>query len=429
MLRRVNRPFLTALGYPGTVRWLLVFAAGCYSPTPPAGAPCGVGDTCPSDLVCTGGFCLAPGTATDGMPSDTPPDNPVTPDACTTFASQLDTCGVAAIGPLNINGNHTYNTDTHQLKNAGGTVIATTSQLIDGPAGRIDVIIATDFTLVSGVLQVTGSIPFGIVAFGTININGTLDASEGGSGAREKGVCGAAAGVAGITNALGSSGGGGGAFRGNGGNGGKGDANMTGTPVNGGIGGGSITLPTGPIGGCPGGIGGGGANVAGLPGAGGGAIYLVARSMINVNGDIDVGGSGGEHGHPNGGAGGGGGSGGMIVIEAPTVNVLGGLVANGGGGGGGADDIVDGNGQNGEAGRGDATRAKGGLGAGTAEGGDGGDGGAGTFLEGATSTEAADNGGGGGGGGVGFIAIGSPSKAVGQATISPALSAWPDPPQ
>ena len=124
---------------------------------------------------------------------------------------------------------------------------------------------------------------------------------------------------------------------------------------------------------------------------------------------------------------GGGGSGGMIVIEAAMVNVTGEIAANGGGGSGGADDVAGGDGADGEAGRTDGIRAKGGLGAANQEGGDGADGGAGGNLDGLDSLEAADNGGGGGGGGCGFIAIGTPSLNASSGSISPAVSSWPFP--
>ncbi len=375
--------------------------------------------------MCTGGFCLPPGSAPadgpspdDGAPSDGP-------DVCTTFASQLDTCAVAASGALNLDGNHTYNTNTHELKKAG-TVIPTTHVEIEGLAGPIELLVVTDFTLVTGNLRVTGDVPFGIVASGMININGTLDASDGGAGARGPSECGDAAGKPGTSSIEGSSGGGGGALRGGGGGGGKGDANQN--PIDGAPGGVAIALPSGPLGGCPGGKGGGDAATLGAPGDGGGAIYLVAGSAINITGTVHAGGGGALHAHAISGGGGGGGSGGMIVIEAPMVTVTGTLAANGGGGSGGADDVAGSEGQDGERARASATRAKGGAGAPNSEGGDGGDGGAGGVLAGSPSTEAADNGGGGGGGGCGFIAIGSPMKLTIAATISPDLSAWPDPP-
>lgn len=403
------------------MRWLLVMLVGCYSPTPPAGAPCGANDTCPSGLACTGGLCLVPGAESDGPVADASTDSS-TPDACVTFASQLDTCGIAAGGDLVLSGTSTYNTDTHQLTSLMGAIDITTVQVATS-TGLLDLIVVSDFTL-SGTLRVIGDAPFGIVAFGSINVTGEIDASAGGAGARGRTDCATAAGGIGTTNAPGSSGGGGGALRGKGGAGGKGDTNDV--PVDGAPGGDAISLPTGLLGGCPGGKGGGDMNQAGAAGEGGGAVYLVASGLINVNGAITVGGAGGGHGHPISGGGGGGGSGGMIVIEASAVNVNGTLAANGGGGGGGADDVAGNEGVDGETGKRSSVRAKGGAGF-LVEGGDGGDGGAGLATSGADSVDTADNGGGGGGGGCGFIAIGAASMATGGATISPALSPWPAP--
>ncbi|MGE0401560.1 MAG: TolB family protein [Kofleriaceae bacterium] len=57
---------------------LLVLIAGCFDPSVTAGAPCGANDTCPADLVCTGGFCVRPGAgadARDDAPIDSPPND------------------------------------------------------------------------------------------------------------------------------------------------------------------------------------------------------------------------------------------------------------------------------------------------------------------------------------------------------------------
>ncbi|MFN0247741.1 MAG: TolB family protein [Kofleriaceae bacterium] len=49
---------------------MLVLIAGCFDPSPTAGAPCGANDTCPAPLVCTLGRCVPPGTAPDDAPID-----------------------------------------------------------------------------------------------------------------------------------------------------------------------------------------------------------------------------------------------------------------------------------------------------------------------------------------------------------------------
>lgn len=66
---------------------LLCLVAGCYTPTPPQGLPCGEGDRCPSGQRCFAGVCSisAPsGVDPDSMPGDDsppqadgPPPNPM----------------------------------------------------------------------------------------------------------------------------------------------------------------------------------------------------------------------------------------------------------------------------------------------------------------------------------------------------------------
>lgn len=82
----------------------------------------------------------------------------------------------------------------------------------------------------------------------------------------------------------------------------------------------------------------------GYGGWGGGALQLSAGERIVITGRISASGGGGGAGSSgdscNGGAG--GGSGGGILIEAPEVDVRGGVFANGGGGGGGGSSDYDG---------------------------------------------------------------------------------------
>ena len=57
------------LGDHGRVRLLaFVIAAGCYSPTPPAGAPCGLGGECPTGLTCSPASQTCELRATDAPP-------------------------------------------------------------------------------------------------------------------------------------------------------------------------------------------------------------------------------------------------------------------------------------------------------------------------------------------------------------------------
>jgi hypothetical protein len=377
--------------------------------------------------VCENDRCVEAGSSTDAqLDPDAPVDTTVIPP-CENFASQFDVCATPPSGALVLSGFHTYSTDSHELRDADDVVIPTTSIVVTGMAGPIEVLVVESFELTTGSLRVTGDVPFGIASYGSIVIAGAINANgDGGAGRRGIALCPDGIGRNGVTDGDGSSGAGGGGFRGKGGAGGEGDENQV--PVAPGQGGDATTLPLGPLGGCRGGAGGGGATLGGPPGQAGGAVYLVAQTSIEITGVIDAGGGGGGPGiAPEGGAGGGG-SGGMIVLEALTVKVSGVLAANGGGGGGGADDIVPNNGAGGENGRRDTARAAGGLGALTSEGGDGGAGGAGDNADGLTSTEAADNGGGGGGGGVGFIAIGAVTLDLADGLITPPRSDWPTPP-
>lgn len=111
--------------------------------------------------------------------------------------------------------------------------------------------------------------------------------------------------------------------------------------------GGAIAMPSGLFGGCPGGLGGEGndpqtdecnPNMSDPPGAGGGAVYLLAGGTVRIDGTVAAGGAGGGGGKLARGGGSGGGSGGLIVIWAgSSIMGNGQLVTTGGGGGGGAD--------------------------------------------------------------------------------------------
>jgi hypothetical protein len=63
-------------------------AAGCFSPAPLAGLPCGDGDRCPADLVCDRGICVAVG-ANDARAGDA---------ASNEDAAGTDGAGCAATG-------------------------------------------------------------------------------------------------------------------------------------------------------------------------------------------------------------------------------------------------------------------------------------------------------------------------------------------
>jgi len=285
------------------------------------------------------------------------------------------------------------------------------------------VVVATTITI-SGTLRAIGPKPLVLIASDSITttVGGLIDASSRRSravGAPETGagadanatIC-----VAG-TPATNRGGGAGGSFTGTGGTGGTGASANAGTPGN------AATPPiTALRGGCPGQD---GQATPGSAGHGGGAVYLIAGTKIDIGGDgINAGGEAGGGGTPgpSGGGGGGGGAGGMIGLDAPMIMVTGtgSLVANGGGGGEGGSGGAATAGANGT----DAITtgpASGGNGS-TGSGGNGGNGSAGAAagagMQGGPGTNAGGNngGGGGGGGGAGLI------KTFGTANLGSQIS-------
>lgn len=363
----------------------------------------------------------------DVLPIDAPDvDAPDGDMHCTSYSTIFDTCtqmtgtDAVTLGP----GTWTYSTDSHML--TGPTAITLSHTVIDAAAGPLDVVFVASFTVQDGAtLRVTGLVSdrgLGIAATGAVQIDGIVDLSANGAGARDDIKCGGLVGKKGTNGPGGAGGGGGAAFQGAGGNGSQGDGDAPQQNA-GGMGGTAIpTRPASPIGGCDGGPGGdAGITNGGEGGDGGGAIYIASATSIAVgmHGVIDVGGEGGHEGGSNGDGGGGGGSGGMILLESPSVTVAGTLAANGGGGGEGNT-----NGIAGENGQRAKQRAAGGKG-GDPNGGDGGDGGADSALDGDSTTDLRDGGGGGGGGAVGFIAIACPAPSTNGSTISPKYAAWP----
>ncbi len=363
----------------------------------------------------------------DARPIDAPDgDAPDGDPSCTSYSTIFDTCAqMTGSDDVTLTpGTWTYSTDTHVL--TGPIGIAVSSAVIDAAAGPIDVVFVASFTVQAGAtLRVVGPVndrAFGIAATGAVEIDGIVDLSANGAGARDDIKCGGLVGKKGDNGNGGGGGGGGGAFQGAGGSGSQGDADGP-QPNNGGAGGMAIPMrPGSPIGGCDGGPGGDAAITNGGEGGdGGGAIYIASATSITVDnqGVIDAGGEGGSEGGSNGDAGGGGGSGGMVLLESKGVMITGTLAANGGGGGEGNTNGVPG--QNGQRGK---QRALGGK-DGDDNGGDGGDGGADSNLDGVATTDLRNGGGGGGGGGAGFIAIGCPDPSTNAGTISPPFAAWP----
>lgn len=198
--------------------------------------------------------------------------------------------------------------------------------------------------IVGGALNLQGGDVFGIggdkplvlIAVDDIFINGVLDVS---SGVGDTGPDANAAecnstGIAGVGNVTGGGGGSGGSFGSKGGNGGTGGGGA------GGVATAAVIAPVAILrGGCPGGLGGPGTVVTPAEvGPGGGAVYLVARDKIEVNGIINASGAGGSATLQGKNGGYGGGSGGMIVFHAGMLDVRTGakILANGGGGGAGS---------------------------------------------------------------------------------------------
>jgi hypothetical protein len=342
------------------------------------------------------------------------------PDACATFSQQLDSCAASG-ADLTLSGMNVINTDTGILAAEGGPV-AITSRLVTTTTNAMEVravYVGTLTFAANAQLRAVGARPLALVASGKVYLlqNSLIDVSVGGAGARS--MCPGGP-TKGQDDPLGAAGGGGGGFGAVGGLGGNGNGD-DGPSIGGNYGIASL-LPLGPLGGCPGAIGGVGADPGGDGGLGGGALYIVSASEIQlVNGAvINAGGGGGGGGKKlqsqyGDAGGGGGGSGGMILLEAPKLLSAGALAANGGGGGEGSGNGSAGN--PGFGGRIDATRANGGSG-GSPSGTDGGRGGAGVMIVGEPPGGPDDGGAGGGGGGVGFIRVVSPDHVLG-AMVSP----------
>ncbi len=272
---------------------------------------------------------------------------------------------------------------------------------------------------------ITGSRPLMLIATTTIKVSGALDASSASTGAsigRHGGgsdpVPTACATLAtGGATSDGGGGGAGGTFGTKGGDGGRGGGS-------GGLGavGATAQAPTIFRAGCRGGA--GGNSGAGPGGFGGGALYLLAGVSIEIESRVDANGAGGTGASSGEAGGGGGGSGGMILLEAPSITMIGSeaqLTANGGGGGEGT---VGTNAQEGDESAQWNEPAAGGTGL-SQNGGAGGVGAiasgmGGTGVMGISGGNNNDGGGGGGGGGGGVIWIKGPVPTGSEANqISP----------
>ncbi len=424
----------------GCALWL----AACYSPSVAPGAPCGPGGECPSGLSCINAVCERPGASGDvdaPMSSDAEIDA-VSACVCSggslVCGSTMTTCsnGCSSNGephclpfaPLNgaafekadgtdnvsVTGAFDIDVDTGTITDRGDKSIyrAAGTGVISGiyyeQVGAYALFAMTSLTFnQNGDLRLTGTRATIFVIDGDMTLRGVIDASGGCTDGRHEcaGPGGGAGGVAPTGSASGCGAGQPGgdadgstivhAFGAGGGGFGTAGQQGAGTPGSAGASCGSASLvPL--IGGSGGGHGGNVVSTSlsgGAGGGGGGALQLSVAGMLTIDssGIIDVGGAGGE-GDPGTTRGaGGGGAGGAVLIQAPTMNLAGVIVANGGGGGG---HNPSGDGEDGTR---SATPAKGG-GTGSYKGGDGG---AGTTAPAGGGTSHGN----GGGGAVGRIRI------------------------
>jgi hypothetical protein len=251
-------------------------------------------------------------------------------------------------------------------------------------AQQVCVIAATAIDVAGAAsLRASGKRPLVLASTSAINIKGSIDAASvlgkpPGAGG-DSPLC-----VAGPMSGANGAGGAGGSFGGKGGRGGN----------NGSLPGLQVVLDH-VQGGCPGSRGNGNMQAAG--GAGGGAVYLIARDQIVIDGAINASGAGGDANQSGfgGTGGGGGGAGGMIGLDAPTISGGGTLFANGGGGGGGSQQLATG--KPGEESPSATIPGRGGDGNG--RGGDGN----GLSGDGLNGLDGNAGGGGGGGGGVIYV--------------------------
>jgi hypothetical protein len=289
------------------------------------------------------------------------------------------------------------------------------AQVVAG--GNLDACVIAGSTIhIGGVVTAHGSRPLVFVSNSTIVVDGKIDVAShrGGQLGPSANTTPCPSGISATTGDDGGGGGYGGSFGGAGGNGGIGAGGGNGGRAP------NAATPSALRGGCPGSN---GADSGGARGDGGGAVHLIAKTSITINGTINASGAGGGGGSSVGG-GGGGGAGGMIGLDAPAISISGAAVvfANGGGGGEGG-----GGGTGRPGGESDGTRARGGKG-GAQEGGDGGDGTAGAMLDGRNGsdyTRPQGGGGGNGGGGGGAGGAGGVVRTFGALTNNGLVSPTP----
>lgn len=360
------------------------------------------GDASTGDASATDTGSPSTGDASDSNDaSDSGDTNPLgfKPSNTDTATGLADALNAPDLGDLNLSdcgpelisseiGKVGCNDPDYQSVSSGGSY-----KRIEGFGGtkKYEIFVARNITVEAGrILAAGGDRPAILIARDTITINGGIDVSPGKVGAYVAPDVGPGDGKSANLDTTGEGGGGG--FCGAGGKGGINAAaggatygNATIVPLQGGSNGGAL-----------------------LGAAGGGALQLVAgqKIVIAAAGFIDA---------PGDGTGGGGGSGGAILLEAPTVQVLGSITANGGSGGAPG-------GNPGTKGGRTATPTPGGM---SSDHINGGAGGAGASVNGGdgvklgTDTEADGHGSANGGGGAGWIRI---NTASGAAEISGVIS-------
>jgi hypothetical protein len=315
------------------LRWVCCVAvpllSACFHPDYDHLA-CGPGGGCPSGLACSPqGFCERLG---EGGSVDAGPTMGDDAGSIQCVGTAFSICAFIETAPV------TLVSRTIDTSSDASCASYSSTRPLDAC-----VIVGASIEIPAGTTVVaTGAKPLVLLATGSITITGTLDAAS-----HHGATAGPAAGAqpceadytpASTTNGgwdTGAFGGGGwgGSFGARGGDGGT-----SGSVSVGGMSPSTTTVAT-LRGGCSGGDGAATPGTSGNGGLGGGAVLLVARQNLTIDGVVNASGAGGGGSvsvSPVVGGGGGGGAGGMIILDAATVNTSGQCFANGGGGGEGA---------------------------------------------------------------------------------------------
>jgi hypothetical protein len=226
-----------------------------------------------------------------------------------------------------------FDTHTGLVVNGNGNPVTVKSVVVTQPSGYPAIRVFEVGSLTMGSALVIGDDAFAIVADRDISISGviTLDTPIDQSAPGAFGAFGSSCAGASVSVSTRYPGSGGGSFSvllpgARGGNNPPNNGGAAGTAAN------RTLVPL--AGGCAGGL----ITFAGAKGGtGGGAVQIVSRTLIKVtgNGVINAGGGGAPGATGNDVGGGGGGSGGGVLLEAPSVTLIGssaGIAVNGGGG-------------------------------------------------------------------------------------------------